>query len=91
MQKRDVTASPDCSSYPVLAGGDAGVAGGGIEVTGTPPVTEACTPAARQIRAKSRISSKNLRPEKDLVTSLYQGRQGLFRSNKIGGLRYHSP
>ena len=55
MQKRDVIASPDCSGYPVLAGGDAGVTGGGIEITGTPPVTKACTPAARQIRAKSRI------------------------------------
>ena len=57
MQNRDVTASPDCSGYPVLAGGDAGVTGGDIEVTETPPVTRACTPAARQIKAKSRIGS----------------------------------
>ena len=28
MQNRDVAASRDCSGYPVLAGGDAGVAGG---------------------------------------------------------------
>ena len=57
MQNRDVTASPDCSGYPVLAGGDAGVAGSGIEATGTLPDTKACTPAARQIKVKSRIGS----------------------------------
>ena len=59
LQKRDVAASPDCSGYPVLAGGDAGVAGGGIEVTGTLPATKVCTPAARQIKAQSRISSNS--------------------------------
>ena len=42
--------------------------GGGIEVTGTLPVTKACTPAAIQIRAKSRIGSKKLRQKKDLAT-----------------------
>ena len=41
--------SPDCSGYPVLAGGIAGVAEGGIEIIGTPSDTRAYTPVARQI------------------------------------------